>query len=77
MAVTYHVVVVFDRDEEGDLKPGEAREATSAAAAERHARLLAGQHAGTVAFSRTGDREPANSTTPRSWHSSAPSTLKP
>jgi hypothetical protein len=55
MPVTYHVVVVFDRDEEGDLKPGEAQEATNAAAAERAARGLAEEHAGAVAFSRTGD----------------------
>jgi hypothetical protein len=27
--VTYHVVVAFDRDEEGDLKPGEAQEVMS------------------------------------------------
>ena len=55
MPVIYHVVVVFDRDEEGDLKPGEAREVTDAAAAARRARALAGQHAGAVAFSRIGD----------------------
>lgn len=53
--VTYHVVVPFDRDGEGDLKPGEAQEATSAGAAERRARSLAVEHAGAVAFSRTGD----------------------
>jgi hypothetical protein len=55
MAVTYHVVVVFDLDETGELKPGEAREATSADAAVRAARGLAAHHAGAVAFSRTGD----------------------
>jgi hypothetical protein len=27
--VTYHVVIAFDRDAEGDLKPGEAREVLS------------------------------------------------
>jgi hypothetical protein len=32
MPVTYYVVVVFDCDEDGDLKPGEAWEATNAAA---------------------------------------------
>lgn len=53
--VTYHVVVVFDRNDEGDLTPGEPQEAASAGAAERRARLLAAEHAGTVAFSRTGD----------------------
>jgi hypothetical protein len=55
MAVTYHVVVVFDLDDAGELKPGEGREATSAEAAVRAARGLASQHAGAVAFSRTGD----------------------
>jgi hypothetical protein len=55
MSVTCHVVAVFDRDEEGNLKPGEALEVTNAAAAERAARGLAEQHAGAVAFSRTGD----------------------
>ena len=55
MLVTYHVVVVFDRDEDGDLKPSEARETTNATAGERAARALSGQHAGAVAFTRTGD----------------------
>jgi hypothetical protein len=50
--VTYHVVIVFDRDAEGDLKPGEAREVMMA---ERRARALALEHAGALAFSRTGD----------------------
>jgi hypothetical protein len=35
MSVTYHVVVVFDRDEEGELKPREAREVMSPIVAER------------------------------------------
>jgi hypothetical protein len=55
MSVTYFVVVPFDRDESGDLRPGPAHEATSAMAAERGARELAGGRAGAVAFSRTGD----------------------
>ena len=55
MPVTYHVVVAFDRDEAGNLKAGEAREAASAFAAETAARSLARQHAGAVAFSRTGE----------------------
>jgi hypothetical protein len=55
MAVTYYVVVCFDRDESGDLNPGEAQEAPSASAAERRARTAALTHAGAVAFSRTGD----------------------
>jgi hypothetical protein len=53
--VTYHVVVSFDRDGEGELKPGEAREVMSPIVAERRARALALEHAGAVAFSRTGD----------------------
>jgi hypothetical protein len=47
LPVTYHVVVAFDRDAEGDLKPGEAREVLSPIVAERRARALA--------VSRTGD----------------------
>ena len=53
--MTYHVVVAFDRDAEGDLKPGEAREVLSPIVAERRARALALEHAGALAFSRTGD----------------------
>jgi hypothetical protein len=53
--VTYHVVVAFDPDAEGDLKPGEAREVLSPIIAERRARALAVGHAGALAFSRTGD----------------------
>lgn len=55
MNVTYYVVVPFDRNNEGDLAAGTALAATSALAAERGARALALQHAGAVAFSRTGD----------------------
>ncbi len=54
-AVTYHVVVPFDRNEDGELVPGEAAEAPSADAARRRAQALVGKHAGAVAFSRTGD----------------------
>ena len=53
--MTYHAVIAFDRDAEGDLKPGEAREVMSPVVAERRARALALEHAGAVAFSRTGD----------------------
>ena len=53
--MTYHVVVAFDRDEEGDLKPGEAQEVMSPIVAERRARALALEHAGALAFSRTGN----------------------
>jgi hypothetical protein len=55
LAVTYYVVIAFDRDAEGDLKPGEAREVMSAIVAERRARMLALEHAGALEFSRTGD----------------------
>lgn len=53
--MTYHVVVAFDRDAEGGLKPGEAQEVMSPVVAERRARALALEHAGALAFSRTGD----------------------
>ena len=53
--MTYHVVVAFDRDEKGDLTPGEAREVMSPLVAERRARALALEHAGALAFSRTGN----------------------
>ncbi len=52
---TYYVVIPFDRDAEGDIRPGAAQEAINAAAAERRARALAAEHAGAVAFSRRGD----------------------
>jgi hypothetical protein len=55
MPVTYFVVVPFDRNDDGDLAGGTAKEAVSAGAAERGARELALRHAGAVAFSRTGD----------------------
>ena len=55
MPVTYLVVIAFDRNVEGDLKPGEAREVLSPIIAERRARALALEHAGALAFSRTGD----------------------
>jgi hypothetical protein len=52
---TYHVVIAFDRDAEGDLKPGEAREGLSPIVAERRAPALSREHAGAVAFSCTDD----------------------
>ena len=55
MPVTYHVVVAFDRNVEGDLKPGEAQQVMSPVVAERRARALALEHAGALAFSRTGN----------------------
>ena len=53
--MTYHVVIAFDRDAEGDLKPGKAHEVMSPIVAEGRARVLALEHAGALAFSRTGD----------------------
>ncbi len=53
--MTYYVVVTFDRDAKGDLTPGEAREVMSPLVAERRARVLALEHAGALAFSRTGN----------------------
>ena len=53
--MTYHVVTAFDRDAEGDLKPGQAREVMSPIVDERRARALALEHAGALTFSRTGD----------------------
>ena len=55
MNVTYFVIVPFDRNEDGDLVAGTAQEVTSALVGERGARVLALDHAGAVAFSRTGD----------------------
>jgi hypothetical protein len=51
-----YVVVLFDRNEEGNLTVGEAKEVPpSASAAERKAQSIARTHAGAVAFSRLGD----------------------
>ena len=55
MAITYFVALPFERNEEGELVAGEAREAQSDMAARRIASALAGGKAGAVAFSRTGD----------------------
>ena len=52
--MTYHVVIAFDRDAEGELRPGEAREVMSPIVAERWARASL-EHAGALAFSRTGE----------------------
>jgi hypothetical protein len=54
-ATTYYVALPFVRTDEGDLVPGEAREAQTAAGALREASRLALTHPGAVAFSRTGD----------------------
>ena len=54
-AITYFVALPFVRSEEGDLIPGEAKDCSTAAAAEAAARRMASESAGGVAFSRTGD----------------------
>ena len=54
--MTYHVVIAFDGDAEGDLKPGEAREVLSPIVAERRARALALEHAGAFPHRRSDDR---------------------
>ena len=61
--MTYHIVIVFDRDAEGDLKPSEAREDLSPIVAERRARALALEHVGALAFSRTRDPATASFST--------------
>ena len=55
MPINYYVIVLFDRDGDGDLKPGEGREVSSSHAAISGARTGVIGHAGAVAFSRTGD----------------------
>jgi hypothetical protein len=57
MAVTYHVVVPFGRDDAGNLVPLEPAEAPNADAARRRARAAADKHGGSIAFSRTGNPE--------------------
>jgi hypothetical protein len=54
---TYYVVVPFDQNAQGELEAGKAREAINAVLAERLARALAHEHAGAIAFSRSGDPE--------------------
>ena len=56
MSVTYYVVVTFDRDREGVLKPGEAQEAPNASIARRRADELIETHAGAIAFARMATR---------------------
>ncbi len=55
MSITYHVVVPFGRDPDGNLVPLEPAEAPNAEAARRRAQVDAAKHGGAVAFSRTGD----------------------
>ncbi len=53
--VTYHVALPFDRNEEGELVPGEAQECQISSAAIRRAQSMSAIHAGAIAFSRSGD----------------------
>jgi hypothetical protein len=69
--VTYHVVIAFDRDAEGDLKPGEAREVLSPIIAERRARALAVGHVGALAFPAPAILRRASFRTRWSWPSLA------
>ena len=55
MAITYHVVVPFGRNEDGDLVPLEPAEAPNAESARRRAQATAAKNGGAIAFSRTGD----------------------
>ncbi|MGI3903481.1 MAG: hypothetical protein ACRYGP_19545 [Janthinobacterium lividum] len=55
MAITYHVVIPFARDHEGNLVPLEPAEAPNAESARRRAKAAATKHAGALAFSRAGD----------------------
>jgi hypothetical protein len=55
MPITYHVVVPFGRDADGNLVPLEPAEAPNAETAKRRAQRAAETSAGAVAFSRTGD----------------------
>ena len=54
-SVTYYVVVPFNKDEEGNLVPGEAKEAPNGDRARRLAMTMAEKHAGAIAFSRAGN----------------------
>lgn len=53
--LTYFVALSFNRQAEGELVAGEARECPSAQAAIHLARRMATASAGAIAFSRTGD----------------------
>ena len=53
--VTYYVVIPFNRDDEGNLIPGEPKEAPNGDRAKRLAQAMSEKHAGAIAFSRTGD----------------------
>ncbi|WP_426687453.1 hypothetical protein [Rhodanobacter ginsengiterrae] len=61
---TIHVVQPFDRVGNG-LKPGQVLQFKTAAEATRRAGLLAGKHAGVVAYSMDIDEEGGDYGTPR------------
>jgi hypothetical protein len=54
-ALTYFVVLPFDRQGEGELMAGVAQECPSAQAAIFRARRMARRSAGAIAFLRTGN----------------------
>jgi hypothetical protein len=53
--ITYHVVMAFVRDGDGELVAEPPIEMPSASAATSRARSLSATKAGAIAFSRTGD----------------------
>jgi hypothetical protein len=53
--ITYHVVMTFNRNEDGELVADPPTEMPSANAATSRARSLSATKAGAIAFSRTGD----------------------
>lgn len=55
MIATYYVVLLFIRDDEGELIAEQAQEAPSEHSAVTRARAMAASKAGTIAFRRTGD----------------------
>jgi hypothetical protein len=61
---TVHVVQPFDRVKNG-LKPGQVLQFKSADEAARRAALMAGKHAGVVAYSMDVDEESGHYGTPR------------
>lgn len=53
--VTYHVVLLFIRDDTGELIAEEGQEGPSEHSAMSRARAMIGRKAGAIAFRRTGD----------------------
>jgi hypothetical protein len=71
MPVTYHVVVTFDRDDEGDLKAGEAREAPNPWPRSAPPAACRSSMPARWPFRVPASRPPDNSRTPSSWRDSA------